>query len=151
MRKPWERGVYSVGVCPPLPHRTNLRSDKKSRILDCEDAGFANARWGRDNGLLLLHDNGGVTPSLPLSTILHVNLASQRHLVNLMFRSLRHILFPQYSAVLWGFRTLRVPATTQADGGSLLLHQVHPHPNAGSAGIYTPAPQEAQGRCPAPP
>lgn len=35
----------------------------------------------------------GVTPSLPLSTILHVNLASQRHLVNLMRRSLRHTLF----------------------------------------------------------
>ena len=28
MRKPWERGVYSVGVYPTLPHRTNLRSDK---------------------------------------------------------------------------------------------------------------------------
>ena len=59
MRKPWERGVYSMGICHLLPHRTNLRSDKKSRILDCEDAGFSNARWGRDNGLLLLHDNGG--------------------------------------------------------------------------------------------
>ena len=64
MRKPWERGVYSVGICPPLPHRTNLRSDKKSRILDCEDVGFSNARWGCDNGLLLLHDNGGYTVEL---------------------------------------------------------------------------------------
>lgn len=64
MRKPWERGVYSVGVCPPLSHRTNLRSDKKSRILDREDAGFANARRGCDNGLLLLHNNGGYTVEL---------------------------------------------------------------------------------------
>ena len=151
MRKPWERGVYSVGVCPPLPHRTNLRSDKNPasstvRMRDSPMRGGVVIM-----GCYCFTTTGGVTPSLPLSTILHVNLASQRHLVNLMCRSLRHILFPQYSAVLWGFRTLRAPATTQADGGSLLLHQVHPHLNAGSAGIYTPAPQEAQDRYPAPP
>jgi len=47
---------------PPPPHQPSFR--QKSRILDCEDAGFSNARRGRDNRLLLLHDNGGYTVEL---------------------------------------------------------------------------------------